>query len=129
MLYIINIDACNFSLEGLLATQTGLKVYGKKEFAAKACEPVYNETFGRVTVYNMNTDQKIVDKTPINEIDLDGTVHVTAQAFVVAFNNLMKQCCCGGTTETTTTGEPTTTAAATTTLEVTTTVAPTTTLT
>ena len=117
MLYINNIDDCNFSLEGYLATITGLKVVGKKEFAARANEPVYNETYGRVTVYNVNKDEKLVSCKPVNEITLDGTVYGTAQAFVVAFNNLMNECCCGGGSTPATTEEVTTTVAEVTTTE------------
>ena len=113
MLTITNIDNCNFSLQGLIGTQTGLKVYGKREFAAKSCEPVYNETYGRIVVYNINTDDAIIDKTPINQITLDGTVHTTAQAFVVAFNNMIAEC--GAVAEVTTTAEATTTSEPTTT--------------
>lgn len=92
MLYILNIDDCNFSIYGGLGTITGLKVLGKREFVAKACEPVYNETHGRVMVYNINNLQNLVDKTPISQITLNGTVHSTAQAFVVAFNAMIATC-------------------------------------
>ena len=92
MLTITNIDDCNFSIQGSLGTVTGLKVLGKREFAALATEPVYNETYGRVKVYNINNNLTLVDRTPINEITLNGTVHTTAQAFVVAFNAMMATC-------------------------------------
>jgi hypothetical protein len=130
MLYIESIDDCNMSLHGNAVAQTGLKIVGKKEFLARANEPVYNETYGRVTVYNINKDEKLVECKPVNEITLDGVVYGTAQTFVVAFNNLINLCCCGEvggtvttTEEVTTTSEPTTTARGeeTTTEEVTTT--------
>ena len=92
MLYITNIDDCNFSIYGGLGTITGLKVLGKREFAAKATEPVYNETYGRVKVYNVNNNITLVDRTPVSEITLNGTVHTTAQAFVVAFNAMIATC-------------------------------------
>lgn len=91
MLYITNIDNCNFSLRGN-TVKTGLKVLGKKGFAAKSNEPVYNEIQGRVTVYDLSRGIKLVESKPVSKINLDGTVHSTAQAFVVAFNNLMAQC-------------------------------------
>lgn len=92
MLYILNIDDCNFSIYGGLGTITGLKVLGKREFAAKATEPVYNETYGRVKVYNINNNLTLIDRTPISEVTLNGVVHATAQAFVVAFNAMIATC-------------------------------------
>lgn len=79
---------------GDLGGIAGLKVYGKKNIAAKAHEPVYNELTGRVSVYNIFTKKRVVDTTTVDKIDLDGTVYSTAQEFVVAFNNLMAECCC-----------------------------------
>jgi hypothetical protein len=115
MLTITNIDDCNFSIQGSLGTVTGLKVLGKREFVALATEPVYNETYGRVKVYNINNNLTLVDRTPINEITLNGTVHTTAQAFVVAFNNMIQECFTDAIENPTTTAAPTTTSAPTTT--------------
>lgn len=94
MLYITNIDDCNFSMYGDAIGIAGLKVYGKKNIAAKAHEPVYNELQGRVSVYNLFTKKRVVDTTTVDQIDLDGTVYATAQEFVVVFNNIMAECCC-----------------------------------
>jgi hypothetical protein len=115
MLYIESIDDCNMSLNGNAVAQTGFKVVSKKDFLARANEPVYNEVQGRVTVYNTNKDEKLVSCKLVSEITLDGTVYATAQEFVVTFNNLMNLCCCGevggGTTPATTIEEVTTTSA------------------
>jgi hypothetical protein len=125
MLYINNIDDCNFSLQGNLAAITGLKVMSKKGIVSKAIEPVYNEVQGRIVAYNINTGDKVINSKLVSEITLDGTVYGTAQAFVVAFNNLMNLCCCGevggGTTPATTEEVTTTLAEITTTEEITTT--------
>jgi hypothetical protein len=107
MLFITNIDDCNFSMRGSFSP-SGLKVLGKKEFTAKACEPVYNEVCGRVNVFNINNGEALVRRKPVNEITLNGTVYATPQEFVVAFDALMNLCCCAD-NEVATTEEATTT--------------------
>ena len=108
MLHITNIDDCNFSMYGDLIGIAGLKVLGKTDVLAKASEPVYNESQGRITIYNSSKQLTLVGRKPVDELNLDGTVYLTSQEFVVAFNNLMNQCCCNG-GESTTTEEITTT--------------------
>lgn len=90
MLNITNIDNCNFSLSGTIGS--GLKVYYKKGFFAKACEPVYNETYGRINIQDKT--ERIISRTPVNQVSLDNVIYATAQEFVTAFNNMIGECCC-----------------------------------
>lgn len=96
MLYIENIDDCNFRMYGTNISVTGVKVLSKTGFLAKALEPAYNETKGRICIYDSGKDEKILNHKAVSDINLDGTVYATAEAFVVAFNNLMAECCCSG---------------------------------
>jgi hypothetical protein len=89
MLYIINIDDNTFSLHGDSIGIAGLKVISKKNLAAKAHEPVYNESQGRVSIYNTFNKKNIVDRTPISEITVDDIVYETAQELVVAVNGII----------------------------------------
>jgi hypothetical protein len=106
MLHITNIDDCNFSLHGDAIGIAGLKVLGKTNIQAKASEPVYNETEGRITIYDSEKELTYVGRKPVNEIELDGVIYATAEAFVVEFNNVMNQCCCGEGEATTTIQTP-----------------------
>jgi hypothetical protein len=96
MLYIENIDSCTFKMWGTNVSQTGVKILGKEGLAAKGQEPAYNETTGRISIYNFQKDEKLLNHKPVSEIVLQGVIYATAQAFVSAFNALMAECCCGG---------------------------------
>jgi len=80
---------------GNVVSQTGVKILGKQGLAIKAQEPAYNETYGRISIYNFQKDEKILNHKPVNQIYLDGVIYPTAQAFIVAFNALLTACCCG----------------------------------
>ena len=97
MLYIENIDDCNFKMYGSLS-HTGVKVYSKQGIVAKSIEPGYREVQGRITIYyTQRADNDVLlNHKPVSQFTLDGTVYATAEAFVQAFNNLMAECCCGG---------------------------------
>jgi hypothetical protein len=95
MLYIENIDDCTFRLYGDHTSQAGLKVMSKMGMGAKGQEPAYNESTGRVSIYNFQKDEKILNHKKVSNIRLDGVIYATAQSFVNAFNNLMAECCCG----------------------------------
>lgn len=94
MLYIVNIDDCNFKMYGDEVSQTGLKILGKSGLVAKAQEPAYNETQGRVSIFNFQKDEKLLNHKDVSDISLNGTVHATAEAFIIAFNFMMMECCC-----------------------------------
>jgi hypothetical protein len=96
MLYIENIDDCNFRMYGTNISKTGVKVFSKTGFLAKAIEPAYNEVTGRICIYDSGKDEKLLNHKEVSGINLDGIVYATAEAFVVAFNNLMAECCCSG---------------------------------
>lgn len=89
MLYITNIDDNTFSLHGDLGGIAGLRVISKKNLAAKAHEPVYDELQVRVSIYNIFNKKNIVDRTPISEIMVDDIVYETAEDFVVEVNNII----------------------------------------
>jgi hypothetical protein len=97
MLYIENIDDCTFKMYGNLTTETGVKILDKRNFVARGVEPQSAETQGRITIYNTTLREKILVLKPVANINLDGTVYVTAETFVAAFNALMAECCCAGT--------------------------------
>jgi len=92
MLYIESIDDCNFKLYGNSISKTGVKVLGKQSFTAKAQEPAYNEVQGRLSIYDINKDEKLVNHKPVTDINLNGVVYTTAESFVIAFNLMIAQC-------------------------------------
>jgi hypothetical protein len=96
MLYIVNIDDCTFRMYGTNISQTGVKVLHKQGLVAKSHEPAYNETVGRVAIYNFQKGEKFLSHKPVSEIILNGTLYATAEGFVSAFNTMMAACCCGG---------------------------------
>ena len=96
MLYIVNIDDCTFRMYGTNISQTGVKVLHKQGLVAKSHEPAYNESVGRVAIYNFQKGEKMLAHKPVSEIVLNGTTYATAQGFVAAFNTMMALCCCGG---------------------------------
>ena len=100
MLYIRNIDDCNFKIYGS-KTPTGVRVLPKNSYRARAQEPESDETYGRVNIFDISVRDKLLNQKLVSEINLDGVIYATAEAFVVAFNALMNQCCAsgGGTTD------------------------------
>lgn len=95
MLYIENIDDCTFRMYGSNVAQAGVKVLSKMGLAAKAQEPAYNESTGRVSIYNYQKDEKLLNHKAVSSVLLDGVLYANAETFVNAFNNLMAECCCG----------------------------------
>ena len=94
---------------GTTISKTGLKILSKQNYVALAMEPAYNEVQGRITIRSTqkDDDKNLLNHKPVSKINLNGTVHATAEAFVVAFNTMMKECCCdGSTSEATTTTTP-----------------------
>lgn len=101
MLYIRNIDDCNFKIYGS-KTPYGEKILPKNSIRARANEPASAEVQGRVTIFDISVRDKLLDQKPVSDINLDGVIYATAEAFVVAFNALMNTCCAssgGGTTD------------------------------
>lgn len=98
MLFITNIDDCTFKIHGdSIYSTTGVRILNKKNFLVKIVEPaVPYESVGRVTIYDGVKQEKLVTLKPLDQIDLNGTVHPTGEAFAVAFNTMIAQCCCGG---------------------------------
>lgn len=96
MLYIENIDDCTFKMWGTNVSKTGVKILGKQGLSAKAQEPAYNETQGRISIYNFQKDEKLLNHKPVSEIVLNGVIYATGESFVVAFNTMITECCCGG---------------------------------
>lgn len=86
MLYIEDIDDNTFKMYGDVVSQEGKRILPKLGVTAKAKEPAYNETTGRIGIWDSEKAIWLLAYKPVNEIDLGGTVHATADAFVVAFN-------------------------------------------
>ena len=95
MLFIEKIDDCNFKMYGDEVSRTGLKILGKSGLVAKAQKPAYNEVQGRISIFNSGKNEKLLNHKVVSGISLNGTVHVTAEAFVIAFNAMIAECCCG----------------------------------
>jgi len=96
MLYIENIDDCTFKMWGTNVSQTGVKIIGKQGIVVKAQEPAYNETYGRIRIYDSSKDEYLLNHKPVSEIVLDSVIYATAEAFVVAFNTMITACGCSG---------------------------------
>lgn len=86
MLYIKDIDENTFKMYGDVVSQEGERILPKLGVTAKAKEPAYNETTGRIGIWDSEKGIWLLAYKPVDEIDLDGTVYATAQTFVVAFN-------------------------------------------
>lgn len=86
MLYIEDIDDNTFKMYGDVVSQEGERILPKLGVTAKAKEPAYNETTGRIGIWDGEKDIWLLAYKTVEEIDLDGTVYTTAEDFVAAFN-------------------------------------------
>lgn len=94
MLFIEKIDDCNFRVYGDSISKSGLKIVSMKVLVARAMEPAYNETQGRIRIFDSEKEEYIVNHKPVSQITLDGVVYITAAGFVQAFNTTVNECCC-----------------------------------
>ena len=110
MLYIENIDLYSVRFRSVLGGDTYSKVLPKSlEARSDTDDP------SRVWIWHTENNECVLnDKLP-TEITLNGTIHSTAEAFVVAFNTMIASSVAYTTTTTTTTSTTTTTVAVTTT--------------
>lgn len=91
MLYIENIDDCNFKMYGS-TSQIGEKILSKRGVTAKAMEPAYNETQGRIRIWDAEKEEFLLQHKEVTGITLDSTVYTDSEDFVLAFNTLMELC-------------------------------------
>lgn len=81
MLYIENIDYNNLRLGNAAGGGTYTKTLPKTLQARK-------DELNRIYIWHEERNEQVVQLAKVSELSLDGTVYSTAEAFVVAFNNL-----------------------------------------